>query len=415
MNTTFDDVDLVCEEALADPHTYFSRLRDQAPIAFMPNYGSWLVTGHPEVRAVLSDPVFTSDRIRPFIERKLAGPDTDPRVRAAFEMLSNWLVFNDAPIHTRLRKLVFKAFTPKTLQALAEPIDGLCTDLLEKLPAKGHFDVKHDYSDPLAAIVIAQLLGVPPEDRDRFKAWSQDVGTLVSAGLNDPDRHAKAAAGMEQLGAYCFELLERNRGGNADNLMTRLAAAQVDDDTLSDAEVVATCTLVLFAGHETSANLLANGIRALLRHPDQLTKFRDGDDEVRRIAIEELLRFDGPGKAVVRWSAGRVQVGDEIIEPGQRVFSVLASANRDPRVFDDPNTLNIERNHNPHIAFGHGIHHCMGSSLARLEASIALPRLFDAYPHLAVTNTGLTWQPVFLARSLDELPVSAGHALTGAV
>lgn len=401
------DLEILSPEAVADPHGYFAPLREQHSVLWDPRHRSWLVLRHGEVSEALKDPTFSSDRIAPFIDRKLTGPDTDPKIRAAFEILRDWLVFNDPPRHTRLRKLIFKAFTPRAIARMGEDTDALCTELLSALPRTGAVDLKRDFADPLSATVIAQMLGVPPEDRDRFKAWSADASAVVSGGLDDPDRYTRAAAGMTELAAFCQGLIDQYRRSPVDNLMTRLVEAQEEDETLTDAEVIATCTLVLFAGHETTANLIANAVRALLLHPEQLAALRDGRVPVRP-AVEELLRFDGPGKAMMRVLTANRELGGRQMRAGQRVFLILASANHDPRVFDAPNELRLDRDHNPHIAFGHGVHHCMGSSLARMEASVAIPRVLAEFPDMWLTDAELAYQPVLLARGLESLPVRVG-------
>jgi cytochrome P450 len=202
--------------------------------------------------------------------------------------------------------------------------------------------------------------------------------------------------------------VRRSEAQSADNLLSGLIEARDEAQALSEAEVVATCTLLLFAGHETTANLIASSMLALLQHPSELARLRSGEVEIRS-AVEELLRWDGPGKAVVRVVAEDLELEGQTLRAGQRVFLVLAAANRDPRVFDDPDVLRLNReNLSQHVAFGHGFHFCLGASLARLEAQVAIPRILDAYPDLRLASRPLRWQPVFLTRGLEELIVVAG-------
>lgn len=404
MRTLPDDIDILSPQAVADPQGYFSRVRDRYPVAYDQRRGAWLVTSYDHMSTVLKSPDVTSDRISGFIATKLAGDDVDPLIRQVFEILQDWLVFNDPPRHTRLRKLVHKAFTAKAVAALRDQIDQLADRLLADLPDEGPVDIKQRFSDPLAAIVIAQLLGVPAEDRARFKAWSEDVSLLVSAGLDRPDRYARAAASMDELAHYCMRLLQQYKEQPADNLMSRLVLAQEEDETLSDAEVVATCTLILFAGHETTANFMANALVALIRHPDQLDALREGRVETRT-AIEELLRFDGPGKAMMRNVREDFELDGQRLQKGQKIFLVIASANRDPAVFDAPDDLRLDRSPNPHIAFGYGIHSCMGSPLARLEASLAVPKMLDRYRAFALDDRPIEYSPVFLSRGMESLTI----------
>ncbi|WP_427925094.1 cytochrome P450 [Streptomyces sp. cg40] len=409
MTTETPRIDILGERAVRDPYGAFAPLRRDSPVVWDPQYRSWLITRHRDVSAALRDDRFSSDRIAPFIERKLSEPGTDPLVRQAFEVLRNWMVFQDKPSHLRLRGLVSRAFTPRAVSRMRDRAAELCTELLAGIGNRDEFDLIAEVAYPLPAVVIAEMLGVPPEDRDTFKHWSDEVAPLVSAGLDDPDRYARAAAAMDALVAYFSGLLRRYEAQPADNLISGLIEARDADDTLTEAEVVATCTLLLFGGHETTANLIANSVLALLQHPDQLAALRDGEVDVRR-AVEEFLRFDGPGKAVVRVMSEDVEFGGELLRKGQRVFLVLAAANRDPEVFDDPDVLRLDRSHNPHVAFGFGAHHCLGAALARLEAGVAVPILVAGLPGVRLAERPLRWQQVFLTRGLRELWLSADGA-----
>ncbi len=400
------DIHILSPEAIRDPYAYFAPLREQHPVAWDARYRSWLLTRHEHVSTALRDPRFSSNRIAPFIDHKLSTGDADPRVREAFEVLKSWLVFNDPPNHTRLRRLVYKAFTPAAVRRMTEHVERLCDELLAAAPRDGTFDLVRAFAYPLPAIVIAQMLGVPPEDRDKFHGWSEHVAAIVSAGMDDPNRYQRGAQGMAELAAYCARLLRRYEDDPADNLMTALIRARDESDALTEPEIIATCTLLLFAGHETTANLISSSVLALLQHPDQRDRLRDGGVDTK-LAVEELLRWDGPGKAVVRVLAEDVAMEGQTLRAGQRVFLVLAAANRDPRAFHRPDELRLDRVDNPHVAFGHGFHFCLGASLARLEAEIAVPKVLRAYPHLALGDEPLRWQPVFLTRGLEALPVRA--------
>lgn len=409
MTAATPEIDIMGTEAIRDPYGAFAPLRRDRPVLWDPRYRSWLITRHHDVSQALRDERFSSDRIAPFIERKLSQPDTDPLVRQAFEVLRNWMVFQDEPSHLRLRGLVRRAFTPRAVQRMESRVAQLCRELMAGIETTDEFDLMAEFAFPLPAIVIAEMLGVPPEDRETFKHWTEDVAPLVSAGLDDPDRYARAAAAMDALVAYFSALLRRYEAEPADNLISGLLKARDEGDTLTEAEVVATCTLLLFGGHETTANLIANSVLALLRHPDQLAALRDGGVEPRR-AVEEFLRYDGPGKAVVRVMREDVELRGERLRQGQRVFLVLAAANHDPDVFEDPDVLRLDRPDNPHIAFGFGAHFCLGSALARLEAAIAVPALLAGLPGLRLADRPLRWQQVFLTRGLQELWLHADRA-----
>jgi cytochrome P450 len=401
------EVNILSPEAIRDPYSYFAPVRAEQPVLWDSRYNSWLLTSHKMVSKGLRDEQFSSDRIAPFIENKLTGPDVDPLVRQAFSVLRDWMVFQDDPGHKRLRALVSKAFTPKSVAQMEDQVRRLSNELLADIDLRHEFDVIEKFAYPLPAMVIADLLGVPLADRDRFKLWSEDIGALVSGGLDDPDRYQRSASAMDELITFFGDLLRHYRRHPADNLITALIRAREADDSLSEAEVIATCTLLLFGGHETTANLLANSMLALIRHPEQMDAFCEGKVAPKK-AVEEFLRYDGPGKAVVRVLAEDAEYQGQVLRKGQRVFLVLGAANHDPAVFTDPDALHLDRDAKQHMAFGFGAHFCLGSSLARLEAATALPMLATALREARLTDRELSWQPVFLTRGLRELWVEVG-------
>ncbi|MBF6556335.1 MAG: cytochrome P450 [Acidimicrobiales bacterium] len=407
MSAPSTEVNILSPEAVRDPYTYFAPIRRDRPVLWDPRYKSWLLTSHEMVTRGLKDERFSSDRIAPFIQHKLSGPDVDPLVRQVFDVLSDWMVFQDEPGHRRLRSLVSKAFTPRSITLMEDRIRQLSNELIGEIDVSREFDLIEAFSYPLPAMVMADMLGVPLADRDRFKHWSEGIGAVVSGELDDPDRYRRSASAMNELVSFFADLLRHYRANPADNLITALIRAREADDGLTEAEVIATCTLLLFAGHETTANLIASSMLALIRHPEQLDAFREGRVPAKT-AVEEFLRFDGPGKAVVRVLADDADYGGEQLAKGQRVFLVLASANRDPAVFDDPDRLRLDRDAKQHMAFGGGAHFCLGASLARLEAATALPILARALPGVRLADRELRWQPVFLTRGLQDLWLHAG-------
>lgn len=412
MSLSSVDVNLLSPEAIRDPAGYFGTLRETHPVLWNDRYRSWILTSHRHVNAALRDERFASERITPFIQAKLTTPDTDPAVRQAFEVLADWLVFKDPPAHTRLRGLVSKAFTPRTIAAMQTRIDKLCDELLGGIPRQRDVDLVGEFALPLTSIVIAEMLGVPVDDRPKFRIWTDDISPIASAGLDDPERYARAATAMAELTAYFGELIGRYEQDPQDNLLTALIDARDAGRALSQAEVVATCTLLLFAGHETTANLIANAVVALADHPAEEAALRDGRVPIRS-AVEEFLRYDGPAKAIVRILDEDVELEDQTLRAGQRAFLILASANRDPRVFEEPEVLRLDRVDNPHLTFGFGIHFCLGAALARMETAVAIPKILRRFPDLTIDRSTLRWQPVLLARVLHELPVRVGAGAPG--
>lgn len=396
------DIDILCAEAISDPSGYFSRLRDVAPVIWDARYRSWIVTSHELVTVALKDLRFSSNRIAPFIDHKLSHEGVDPGVRQAFEILRNWMVFQDAPNHGRIRNLVRKAFTPKAVMEMEGRVRQISEDLIAAFPTEGEFDLNEAFAYPLPALVIAEMLGVPLSERDRFKGWSEEIAPIVSGGLDDPERYDRASAAMSELIAFFTELLDHYAANPADNLLTALVRARDEGDALTPIEVIATCTLLLFAGHETTSNLITSSILALWQHPDQREALRSGDVSPRD-AVEELLRWDGPGKAVTRVLAEDVELGGEQLRAGQRVFFVLAAANRDPEVFTEPDVLRLDRDTSRMVAFGHGVHFCLGGALARLELWTCLPMLLEALSDVRLADRELRWHQVFLTRGLQDL------------
>lgn len=400
-----DALDIVGPEAIRDPHGYFGRLREKSPIVWDTQSRSWIVTGYQEITAALrNDKDFSSDRIRPFIAKKLSAPDTDPDVRKAFDVLANWLVFNDKPIHLRLRKLINQAFMSKAMARLADRFQALFDEVIEAAPEKGEIDLLKAVTVPFSASVISEMLGVPPEDRARFDDWHRLFGPIIGASLDDRSKYDMLAQGVSELTAYVRELMARYREHPQDNLLSELLKARDDADALSEDEVVATCTLVLFAGSETTANLIGNAILALLRNPDQMALMRSGQTDVAN-AVEEFLRFDGSGKAVTRVVRHDTDVLGVRMKAGERVFLILAAANHDPSVFAEPERLRLDRKFDrTHIAFGFGLHSCMGLQLARLEAAIAVPGILRKWSRIELAGD-LEWHPQLLSRGLKALPV----------
>lgn len=380
MSENITAIEIVGKEALDNPAGYFGKLRDQQPVFWDERHKSWVITSYPMITAALRNPAFSSDRISPYIRAKLSGSDVDPLKRQVFDVLADWMVFNDEPKHMRLRGLLSKAFTIKSVDSLRNRVETLTRDLIEKTPKTGKFDLMEYIAAPLPSIIIAELLGVPPEDRSKFESWTYKVAPLVSGGLEDPSRYEVAAKGMDELLGYFKTLINRYETTPEDNLITALIQARDEGDRLSTSELLATCTLVLFGGHETTANLIANSIRNLLLHPDQLERLKNGlvDDQA---AIEECLRYDGPGKALTRLIAEDIEFEGHSFKAGQRVFLILAAANRDPNFFANPEDFILDREMpHRHMAFGQGSHFCMGTHLARLEASIAIPMIVRSLP-----------------------------------
>ncbi|MER3460876.1 MAG: cytochrome P450 [candidate division GAL15 bacterium] len=395
--------DLLAPEVLRDPYTYFARLRQEAPVHWNDRWGGWLVTRYEDVVRAFRDPErLSSDRMAHF-QRELTPHDRE-RLHVLIQYFSRWLVFTDPPYHTRVRMLVNKAFTPTSVERLRPRVRQIVHDLLAAAARRRHMEFVREFAFHLPVIVISEYLGVPPEDREAVKEWSDETSRIFFIRADDPDRRERSQAGLIRLLEYFEPLIHDRRRNPRDDLISALVQAEERGDLLSHDELMATCTVLLFAGHETTTNLLANGLLALLRHRDQWEMLRQ-DPSLTRSATEELLRYDGPVKATFRWARVDVELGGKTLRAGDRMLLVLASANRDPEKFPEPDRVDITRNPNPHVAFGHGIHVCLGAPLARVEAQEAFAALVQHFPHLRLAREDLEYHPTIVSRALVELPV----------
>ncbi|MCY3960629.1 MAG: cytochrome P450 [bacterium] len=401
--TAVIDDEVLSPERIADPHSYFSVLREHDPVHWNEKYRAWFIHRYHDVLDALRDPRFSSERIGAAYDRLTEEQRAERQ--PTYDILMDWLVFRDPPDHTRLRRLVSRAFTPRAVEAWRDRITGVVDELIDGLSERDHFDLIEDFAYPIPAVVIAEMMGVPPDDRDRFKDWSDDVMILVFGARGVGDRRARAQQGLVELAAYLGDLVAHYRQHPADNIISNLVEASEGDDSLEDPEIVANCVLFLFGGHETTTNLIGNGIRVLLNHPGQLQKLRE-DPSLIKPAVEEILRFDGPSKMEVRTLADEVEMGEKTLPAGDMVYLVQHAANRDPDAFDQPDRFDIARDPNNHIGFGFGLHFCLGASVARLEGTIALEALVRRLPNLELGSEPEVWVPTMLSRGLEHLPVS---------
>jgi cytochrome P450 len=313
----------------------------------------------------------------------------------------------DPPDHTRLRGLVSKAFTPRVVEALRPHIQTIVDGLLDRVRGAGKMDLVEDFAYPLPVIVICEMLGVPLEDRERFKTWGLDIARGLDAIWLPPDSDVarRSVAARHELAEYFRDLIGRRRTEPRADLLSGLIAAEEAGDKLSEEELLATCILLLVAGHETTVNLIGNGTLALLRNPDQLERLRRQPDLIGA-AVEELLRYDGPVQRTARIPSEDVVIGGRTIPKGEMVMPFMGAADRDPAQFPDPDRLDIARADNRHLAFGWGIHFCLGAPLARVEGQIAIGTLVRRLPDLALATERPEFRQSLTLRGLSSLPVS---------
>lgn len=391
-------------EFIADPYPFYHRLRAEDPVHRTP-MGFWVLTRYDDVVTVLHDQRFGRKGFEPLLAALFRSGSEQPGLVTS-------MLFRDPPDHTRLRALVSKAFTPRVVEGMRPHIQEIADRLLDAVRDAKVMDVIADLAYPLPVIVICEMLGVPTADRDTFRQWSLDIARSLDAigmhaigMLTAPEIVARGNAARRALTEYFRDGLipERRKRPRAD-LLSALIAAEEQGDKLSEGELLATCNLLFVAGHETTVNLIGNGLLALLRHPDQLTALR-GDPSLIPSAVEELLRYDGPVQRTGRIPHADVEIGGKKIAPGEMVVALIGAANRDPARFPDPDRLDITRRDNDHIAFGAGIHFCLGAPLARVEAQIALNTLLRRMPGLTLATTTLEWRETSVLRGLKALPV----------
>ena len=319
-------------------------------------------------------------------------------------LFQNILLNIDPPDHTRLRALVSKAFTPRMIEGLQPRIQELADNLLDQVQSRGHMDLIEDYAFLMPIAVISEMLGVPYADREKFRTWSNAV-TNLSDNPQDFQKSRDAIAGFFY---YISALVEEKRRTPQDDLVSAMVQAEVDGQKLSNDDLYSMIVLLLIAGHETTVNLIGNGMLALMQHPDQLSKLQQ-NPELLKPAIEEILRYNGPVEwSTARWVLEDVTLGGKLLHRGEQIFVVLNAADRDPNQFNDPEGFDILRERNAHLAFGHGIHYCLGAPLARLEGQIAIGTLLRRMPNiqLAASPDILTWRPSMIIRGLTSLPVT---------
>jgi pimeloyl-[acyl-carrier protein] synthase len=393
MSVAFNPMD---PEFLADPYPMYRRLRTEEPVHHSP-LGFWVLTRYEDVVAALRDPRLAKEAIAGFIAERFGAPVP----QTGFSMLDR-----DPPDHTRLRGLVSKAFTPRVVETLRPRIQQIVDGLLDAAQDKRSMDLVEEFAYPLPVIVICEMLGVPVEDHERFKSWGLDIARGLDAILLPPDSEVgrRAVAGRLALADYFRDLIAERRAAPRADMLSALIAAEEAGDKLSEQELLATCILLLVAGHETTVNLIGNGTLALLRHPDQLQRLRENPALIGT-AIEELLRYDGPVQRTARIPNADVTIDGHTITRGEMVMPFIGAADRDPAQFPEPDRLDITRADNRHIAFGWGIHFCLGAPLARVEGQIAINTLLKRLPRLALDTDTPEFRQSLTLRGLRALPV----------
>jgi cytochrome P450 len=404
MNTVVHD-DMFTPGVIADPYGYYGRLRDEDPVHWNDTYGLWVITRHDDVtwltrhHELFSSAVFKNDP-RP------AYPAIDESDLGLYEYVRNYqgeqFIQHDRPEHLDMRRIVHGYFTPKAMESWRPFVIDAVKDLLDAAEEKGSMDVMRDLATPLPVLVIAQMMGVPAEDRPYVRQLAEK---LLYIGRGEYDRMPILTDGMKGMLEYVSPLVDERIVRPGDDFISVLASGE-KKGAFTRHQVLVNTSLLLLAGHETTINLLCNGTLAFMQHPDQWAMFKEDPAGRAKWATEECLRYDAPVKSIQRLASQDVEMRDKVMRKDDRIRWFISSANRDPNVFAEPDRFDITRQPNPHVAFGNGVHHCLGATLARVEGQEVFKALAERFPNLQVETEELEYQPSITFRSLKSLPVT---------
>ena len=378
-------------------------LQDDAPVYWCETLRGWVITRYNDAKAVLRNEDFSADRITPFFTSQPA--ERRAKIQQLVHYLNTWVAFKDPPEHSRLRKLMKTVFTPETAIAQRSVIEKSVDRLIRRIEDKSDFDLVSDFAFPLPAMVIMDLLGLPEEDMDDLKDWSDQMQLFIGSATASPQKYDLAETGATRMAAYFRSVIRDREEKSGQDLISQLIALREMDDELSEDEVIGTCMLFLFGGHETTTNLIGNGVRMLLQHPSEKQRLLE-DHSLIESAVEEILRFDGPTGASVRLVKNTHSMHGISLTAGERVFVMINAANRDPRAFIDPDRVDITRSPNNHLTFNYGPHFCMGAPLARLEGQIAIGEILRRLPSMTLTRHVYDYMDTMIMRGVRNMPVS---------
>jgi cytochrome P450 len=401
MDVHLDPTDLTFIE---DPYPTLNRIREEVPIFRSERFGLWFITRHTDVHAGLRDRRLGRVFDHVTSHEELGVPPRDPRYQAFWKNERYSLLDLEPPEHSRLRTLVARAFTPKRVAGMRPRIRQSADDLLDRLLPRGEFDLLHDFNEPFSVRVVCEMLGVPVGDWRRNLAWSHAIVKMYELDSTEEQAVAANQAAAEHA-AYMRGLIAERRERPKEDLISALVQVETDEGRLTEDEIVSTCILLLNAGHEATVNALANGVHALMRHPEQWQRLRTAEVPSKH-AVEEFFRYDGPLQMFERWVlADDFEVEAHHVPFGDKVAFLFGSANRDPRQFPDAETFDVGRNDTTHVGFGGGTHYCLGAPLARLEVEVALERIVERCPNLELAAERPVRNPTFVQRAFSALPV----------
>jgi pimeloyl-[acyl-carrier protein] synthase len=384
-----------------NPYEVYRELREEAPVFWSRVMQVWVLTRYNDVIGVLRDHArYSSERTRavnPLVQQLESARLASGPLGTTPTMLSI-----DPPAHTRMRSLVNKAFTPRQVERIRPHMQDIADELLDALPEPGKIDVVADFAVPFPITVIAEMLGVPVSDRSLFKAWSSDIASSLGGPFQPADVIERSVRAANELADYFLGQIALRKAEPRDDLLSALCAVEEQGDLLSEDEMIATCILLLIAGNETTTNLIGSGMLALLQNPDERRRLQ-ADDSLLESGVEEMLRYDPPAQMTSRIASEDIELGGQRLEPGQVVLTVLAAANHDSEMFPEPERFDVSRHPNRHLAFGQGIHYCLGAPLAVVEARIAFRALLRRMPEPEAAFEAPDWNPSIILRGLKSL------------
>ena len=391
---------LLDPQVLANPYPLFHRLRSEDPVHWDPFLHSWVVTRYTDVVTVLHH--FSAERTPTPEQLTRIGLDA---LNPIAQVMVKQMLFLDAPSHTRIRKLASHAFTPQRVEVLRTHIRDITNSLLDKVEQQGQMDVIADLAEPLPCIVTAEMLGVPVDDYQQLKAWSQDFAEMLGNFQHNPDRAARVLKSTLAMTDYFRAAIEEQRKHPREGLVNSLLNAEVNGDRFTEEEVIANCIVTMVGGQETTTNLIGNGVLTLLRNPDQLEKLR-ADASLIPSAVEEMLRYESPSQHTARLAPEDTSMGGKRISKRQAVIAVMAAGNRDPERFPDPDRFDITRSDNRHLAFGWAAHFCFGAALARIEGQTAFELMLKRLRNWSLESPSLVWRTNLGLRGVTRLPIT---------
>ena len=404
-NSVQIDEQLISPAFFADPYAVFQRLRAEDPVHWCEPWNCWIISRYDDVTAGLRQDGRRFSVVGQFGSYLNALPQAErPRFDPLKQHFSIGLLHSDPPDHTRLRGLINQAFTPRVVERMRGRIEATVNALLDAVEGDGGMDVIHDFAFHLPAIITAEVVGMPPEDRHQFKAWSDDIASFSASNRMTVEVAERAQRSVLAVRGYLQEIAAQRRKQPRDDLISRLVDTGNGNERPGEGELLSTCVTFMVGGHETTTALIGSGLLALMRNPDQLDRLQ-AEPEAARSAVEEFLRYESPNQRIIRLVKGDFELEGRQIRQGQRVMFLLGAANRDPAQFPQPDRLDVCREPNRHIAFGLGPHFCIGAPLARLEAEVAFSALLCRFPDMRLSGDFPEWLPSYQLRLLKSLPV----------